>query len=641
MVWMYQAIRRSLVVAGLMAGWVGIGLPPEVQASEALQLSLIPASLNADRTVYLAAGHTQPVDFMLQASEKVTGSGADCPIEMVVELPAGIRFRGASGGWNTKGFPVIRDLSNRRQQIRLQFEVPPGYFAGKPGETLVSEWRAQSFFIEVEQAAVDEPGEVKVELRSAHGMTQNRWPLRVMSLIERSEKRPELTTIGLWSYGLHRAGYWDNRVEKDGGGNSAWLASDGVARFLANAGINFVQRGEGTFHAAARRHGVTIGGDSHHSLFDGGDELRDYTVNGRALVDHFASAVRVLKLPENAVIPGVREMVRIARQQDGMATIDYEPIWGEGFSPDAIALFKAEQQISDERFDAFQAYFQKMGSRLYVEGSAEMLAIYRQWVQFHSRQCAAYVKRITDGVRSLDPQVRVVLTPNPTFDDQSLMTLGFGYNAAPFAQYVDVIMPQIYNGYGGVGAQLTLQTVRGWREAMASMGATSELWPILLVRYAGAEQKNLPARVRQQIIGTLAEGAEGFLLYYPSQMDAPYWQMVAHTTDEIARYEYFYQRGTRVDERFSVREMPMGHEMLSVYPRHEERVENPRWSFTAHEHDGSVLLTMLNLDETGDMTFTVDVPENYRVHTEAGVQRQDDGRWQVQAQDVGFVILKP
>ena len=74
-----------------------------------------------------------------------------------------------------------------------------------------------------------------------------------------------------------------------------------------------------------------------------------------------------------------------------------------------------------------------------------------------------------------------------------------------------------------------MQYVQGWRATMDARKAQAKLWPLLLIRYPGADVSNSPLRVRQQILGALVSGAQGIVLYNPSNMDANYLNMLADT----------------------------------------------------------------------------------------------------------------
>jgi hypothetical protein len=168
-------------------------------------------------------------------------------------------------------------------------------------------------------------------------------------------------------------------------------------------------------------------------------------------------------------------------------------------------------------------------------------------------------------------------------------------------------LPQIYCGYGAAAAKLAMRITAGWRGEIAKQNAKTQLWPLLLVRYAGASPSNSPQRLYQQSIGAMANGADGVAYYYPDNMDAPYWSMVSKLNADLAKYEDFYHDGKRVDERFPLSLLPRGNTEVNMYPGYPEPVENPGWSFTAHELGNKVLLTLINLEEANDLVFGIDV----------------------------------
>src|SRR5690606_924269 len=133
------------------------------------------------------------------------------------------------------------------------------------------------------------------------------------------------------------------------------------------------------------------------------------------------------------------------------------------------------------------------------------------------------------------------------------------------AQYTDIIMPQIYSGYGAANAKLALNMTAGWKREITQQNADTQLWPLLLVRYAGASVFNSPQRLYQQAIGSMAQGADGIMFYYPGNMDAPYWNMVARLNENLAKYENYYHNGKRVDEQFTLSELPLGRTEVNMY----------------------------------------------------------------------------
>lgn len=592
------------------------------------QVLALPASINPDQTIRLIGGHTQYLDLMFQASDEVTARPGPYRVELTLGLPAGVRYAHARAGWSLLGTPEVTDQPDGSQSVRIQFNMPQNRLAGKPGARVVSEWRNLVLCLDVADRLPSPTAPFTAVLIHESFEDRAQWPLEVLPLPERQEAAPQHTTIGLWDYNINRSGR---------------EAGDGIARFLAAAGVNASQNGGNHFHQPAANHGIEIGGYIHHQQFQGTPELNDRNALGKEVTGHFPSAVRINQLPEGTEIPGARQMVAVAQAQHGMVTYDFEPMGGRvGFTPEAIALFKKQLGVSDADFDAFHQQYVEHNRTLYMNADETTLALYHQWVLFHSQQSAEYIRRVNASARALWPEIRIAVTTNVGFADDDLATLGYGYNAARISPHVDVMMPQIYVGYDGAAAKLTMTYAQAWRQAMDAFGAeNTQLWPLILVRYAGAYPPNSPERIRQQMIGVLAHGADGLLFYYPGNMDAPYWQTVARTVDEIARYERFYQQGKRVDERFSLREMEQSRQGIRRWPGHRVIVENPKWAFTAHEHADEILLTLFNLGGDEKINFTLDIPAGWQVKRASGAERQDAGpsQWRVAPEDIGYVIL--
>src|SRR5690606_22655767 len=132
----------------------------------------------------------------------------------------------------------------------------------------------------------------------------------------------------------------------------------------------------------------------------------------------------------------------------------------------------------------------------------------------------------------------------------------------------------------------------------------------------GASVFNSPQRLYQQAVGSMAQGADGILFYYPGNMDAPYWNMVARLNENLAKYENYYHHGKRVDEQFTLSELPLGQTEVNMYPGYPENVENPGWAFTAHQVGSKVLLTLINLEEGNDLVFRIDIGDAEVLSTE-------------------------
>ena len=217
------------------------------------------------------------------------------------------------------------------------------------------------------------------------------------------------------------------------------------------------------------------------------------------------------------------------------------------------------------------------------------------------------------------------------------------------AQYLDVVQPQIYEGYGAVNSKMAINIASKWRERIDREGWACKLYPILLVRHAGASVLNNPNRVASQIIGTIAEGADGVVLYYPELMDAPYWTMLTEVTRQLAKFEAYYTQGKRVDDLFTTVMMEEGVSIAQPYSLRIP-VDNASWHFTAHAYGNTVLLTLQNLNEANDVWFRFDMPggsnswsisESLDAPGYGGsLNVPDSSGWLIPPQKTGFVILK-
>lgn len=600
-------------------------------AGAAWDLLLVPASLNEDRTVKVVAGHVQPLVVMLQASDEIRSQGTSHAVIVEFSLPPGTVVEDQGGQ-----FEVIREETGQdergRTLAKYTFMIRNDNLVGRPGERPLSEWNSHALFARFPER-LEDGADAYVNVRLEHRrfvrgeivsvQLEKEWPLELYALAEPGVQL-ERTWVGLWDYTLARAG-------KAGPSVGAWLAASGV---------NFIQRGTGEFFEAMRSQGIRTGGYVHHSLFYS-PRCPDVRADGTARVNDYADPQCIVDLPEGADVPGVAALVQTASAHDGWATIDYEPSVPSGFSEASLAAFARAAGLDQEAVERFRKAVAENGVYTYLSTDPVIAGLYDKWVAFRTQQVSAYVKRLADEMKRAAPGTKLAVTVNDGFAHEDPTARGYGYVAAEMARYVDAIMPQIYKGYGGAPAKLVLQRVQGWRDAMAQREAKAQLVPILLVRYAGATVRNTPARVRQQIFAALAGGADGFLLYYPANMDAPYWLMLSETTREIAAVEAFYHDGVRVDGEFTPLGMPTGYEEVLQYPRHPLPVQDPGWAYTAHFHDGQYLLTLFNLQSEGDLTFRFDSENAWEVVSTRGVVSAGPGGWTVPAEGVGLVILSP
>lgn len=581
---------------------------------------LIPASLNSDTTVKLVGDQTQMLTLALQAAESVRKQSADHDISLEWDFPQGMQLISNAGVFKQTAFESRQERG--RNYFSLAFQVSNANLLGKPGERINSDWQYQSFFVSVPLAISNENAYVNLTLRDKSRSYNWRWPLRI-SHFNPTQVHPRTTTIGLWDYSFYRAG----------------AASDGIADFFQAAGINFTQKAtDKIFFAALKKRNIAVGGYTDHTAF-ASPQVMDSQVSGEALPGRFACPQASLELSPKAPVAGVEELANNALQGDGMAVIDYEPTGVDGFCDKAVKRFQEEYQISADKFAAFRRYFSAQKLQTHNSKDPAISAIYERWKQFNSQQTSAYIKQIREGLRKRAPGVRFGVTTGRSYGANPKSAAALGNDNSLLADDVDLIMPQLYFGYDGANVKLLMQYTRGWRETLEARKTKARLWPLLLIRYPGLNQDQPPLRVRQQILGALASGAEGIVLYAPHNLEADHWITLADTMKEVFAYENFYQRGRRVDDLFKLHDMPTDQAVQHVWPDYKELVEGPDWAFTAHEWQGKYLLTLFNLGEQGDLDFTVIPSPKAKLLKLDDATAKGDFKWTVKAGHIGFILL--
>jgi hypothetical protein len=582
---------------------------------------ILPASANTDQTIRLISDHTQLLTFTLQADDEITQSAKTHHIVLEFNMPAGLSIA------HQQGYLTLTEKSHSthddRNIIVYDAQVDNASIIGKPGARISTEWRVQSIFVNTPKSVP--PGQNYVQVRVIDGdKTQTfQWPLQLESL-KTPKQKPQHTTIGLWSYNYQRAQ------------NAA--SATGIARFLSDAGINFVQAaGEETYRNALQKEHIVTGGNTHHSLFYK-KAYQDISVKGEPVLGNFADPTAIINLPAGSEIPGAKQLVDIAHQGDGIATYDYEPTGRNGFSEAGISAFQKKYNVSEADFKTFREYVAKNGLQTHLSTDPLISKTWKQWTEFRSNTTSTYVRRISEAAKAIDPKMKIAVTPSRSYGANTKSTLALGTDNAAMSQYIDIVMPQIYSGYGAANAKLAMDMTKGWHDEIVKQNAKTQLWPLLLVRYAGASVFNSPQRLYQQAIGSMAQGADGILFYYPGNMDAPYWNMVAQLNEALAQYENYYHNGKRVDEQYKLSELPLGRTEVNMYPGYPEIVENPGWAFTAHQVGSKVLLTLINLEEGNDLVFGINIGKAKVLSTENAVP-QGDGQWLVAPRQVAFIVL--
>jgi len=600
--------------------------------------SVVPAAINADNTIRFVGGSTQLLGLALQADDAVTKSKTTHNIVLEWDLPAGFVLVGNGGVFKvTASETTVRD---GRTIVTCQTEVTNNRILGKPGTRLSSEWRNHGFFVTVPASVA--PGQDYIGLKLIDGSysANHKWKLN-LSQFEPVARLPRRTPMGFWDYNYARA--------------TSPEAAEGVAQLFKNSGITFTQlASNAVYRGALQKAGIRTGGNTHHDFFH--TQLSpNYGPSGKPGGGGFADPHAIIALPEGTPIPGVDLLLRNATAGDGIASYDYEPRGNSGFSPGAIKEFKESYGISDADFEKFRNYVVKENLNTSKTTDPVIAGIWANWTEFRSAQVGGYARRIYQDFKARKPDGTLAITVSRTYGHNSVRSLALGVEQATIAPYADIIMPQIYSGYGAANAKLAIQMTGGWYQRMQELNAKSQLWPLLLVRYAGSNVGNSPQRVRQQTIGALTQGAKGIVYYFPGMLDANYWEGFARLSEEVAKYEDYYQNGKRVDAEFPLSQLPTGEVKVPTWPNYDEVVENPGWSFTAHRLGNKVLLTLINLEESNDLVFGVEIGkhkvlqseniEDLTPRRELAAESQDvdlsrKNSWLVAPGQIGYIVLE-
>ncbi len=567
----------------------------QVSHADNWEVHLFPASLNADKTIRLMADNIQLLTMNLQATAAVTRQGDKHQVALEFDFPAGMEIvhnKGLSGPRFYEFTAKSTATQNGRTVIRYEEEIENNFLVGEPSQRITTEWKNHAFFVKA--PATIPPGQnyLRVTLNHAGSSQTFNWPLEVNSL-SAATAVPKRTKLGLWDYSYYRA--------------DSPAASKNMTQFYKNFGINFVQVSYSDIYSnALKEAGITLGNEVHHSAF-ALPSAPDYDAKSNAVNSNFPDPQAIIDLPVGAEIPGVKQLVEKARQHGGTACYDFEPTGRYGFSPLSIATFKKKYEVSDADFEKLRAHVAANDLQTHNSTDPVIAPLWAKWTEFRSQQSKHYVRRIYEGVKAAAPEVQIAVTPTRSYGHGTKSSLALGTDNAAISGYTDIVMPQIYTGYGGAASKLAMHMTQGWHEEVKKQNVNTQLWPILLVRYAGATPANSPRQVYQQAIGSMAHGANGMLFYYSGNMDAPYWSAVARVSAELAKYEDFYLDGKRIDEQFKLSSLPQGNTQVNMYPGYPEPVENPGWAFTAHELGNKVLLTLINLEEANDLVFGIDV----------------------------------
>lgn len=631
-----KRLKTKKLLLSALIGTLSLASSPSY--AQQWDVLLMPGSANADRTLRFLEQRTQHITLALQADDFVRKAKNQQEITLEFDVPPGFSIVHDYGYYKLEPVSTYKP-ENERNIYTYKVNVKNEHLLGYPGTRITTEWLVHSLFVETPTSLPLGQNFIRVRLSDGAHQQSFDWPLTLEKFTP-PQQRAKRTPIGLWDYNFTRA--------------TTERAGEGIAQLIGDAGITFTHNAaDPTYRAALKKHNITNGGNTHHDFFYWGI-YSDEGPDGKPITG-FADPYSIANLPAGAAIPGVKQMIEIAREGDNYTSYDFEPTGLSGFHPASVKAFREQHNLSEAQFKNFRDYVAKHGLQTHATTDPEIARIWKLWTNFRTEQNTKYLQRIYEATKALAPDVTVAMTPSRPFGHNSKSTLALGADQAAMSKYVDIVMPQLYHGYGGAATKLTITDVAGWRRQLDEAGAKTKLWPLLLIRFAGAAPSNSPQRIFQQSIGSMASGADGVMYYFPDYMDAPYWNMVSKLTQTLAKYEDFYHDGKRVDANFAPSLLPEGSTQVNMWPGYQETIANPGWAYFAHEMGSKVLLTVLNLEEANDLAFGVNIKaakfissENVTalsgpvsaIREEQNVAVSGNNEWLIGPQQVGFIVLE-
>lgn len=608
-----------MAIAALMS-WPGFA---KADASEKWAFKVFRAEHKPGRVIDLLAGHASPIFLAVEADESVSRSGDPIRVEVEMEMPAAIDFVDHGGVFFEADAPQAQVEGDRRR-VAIAFDVRRNMIETPPGRRARAEWRRQALFLHADAAAAGKH-DLRIIVRVDGETLERRYDVTVHDA-ERPGVQSSRAGVELWSYVFGRVG--------DRG-------AEATAELMRFGGVTHINWAQPPLHSALASYGITAGGDTHHAVF-AIDQCVDIRPSGSRKPGTFPSPYCAIQhAAEVDVLPGVETLVRHAREKDGIATIDYEPGANRGWTPDATAAFRERYGVSEQAFAAFRSYFAEEGRAGFIPSAqSPHQKLYEQWTEFHSENVGGYVREIYADFKRLMPEGRLEITTNMGLHAKPELMYAWGYDATALAPHCDKIMPQVYLGYGAAQARYLFDVVAAWRENLDARGEAARLVPLLLIRYPGAGpgQANTPMRMAQQIVASMAAGAEGVMLYYPAQMDGRHWNALARVTRRLADVEAFYLDGEPV-RAVSVRGPDRTPDTFIRWPGTQIRVDEPGWHASTHKLGDRALVTLFNFEEHGEQRFVITPPEGWTATQAFDAVRVADG-WEVAPQSVGYIVFQ-
>lgn len=602
-----------------------------LHATEPWEIKNVPAMYENPGRIKIIPGEVQPLTFhfiapnsvlsaksrdkTLPAGEVAVSHGFDIVgknahlMRTEITLPQGMEFICSLAG--------DQPVEQHKRTIKGNFIIDD-YICDKvmlQPRGRMSEWRTYKIAVRV---PADLPADSKINIVLYHEgkkVAEKSWVFDRVSGFTPAPKLKHLK-IGFWDYGMYML--YDAHKE--------------LGDFFSRAGAN-------SFFNTIKSDKLTLFGSLHHSVFSDYEKFPNYTPDGKFVRGQLnAWYLRTKTLKECLPHITAKQLAHARELGSGWTGMDYEPTGMEGFIPESIAHFKKEYQVSDAEFEDMRQLLDKKGYLSFHVATPEQRKIINKWNHYQSSLHAEFIKALVTDLKKADPNIKFHNTvmdalPPPDPKGGGVMT-----DASVQAKYLDMIEPQLYQGYDDIAAKYTISRTAEWKKRINELNPQCILHPLLVVRYAGGKDRNTPKLLRQQTVGAITEGAGGVSYYFIQGFNATDYAELAETVRQLAKYEDYYVFGKRCDADFTIVGAPQRTGYKRQWPQGDREVKNPDWHFTAHAYNGKKLVTLMNLNQQTAMYVKINTAAKLQSFT--GVNIRPNGFMTINPGEIAYLIYE-
>ncbi|MBO4632272.1 MAG: hypothetical protein J5858_10140, partial [Lentisphaeria bacterium] len=343
----------------------------------------------------------------------------------------------------------------------------------------------------------------------------------------------------------------------------------------------------------------------HHSYFKTASfptYRPDGTISGKELDGWY---FRKHKLSE--MLPKITCLQLENVRKTGWTGMDYEPSGNAmGFIPGSIADFQKEYGVSKTEFETMRRGLVTKGYGYHAAASPSERKIYYKWNEYQSKLYVEFIKALAVDLKKANPEAKIYNCTQDGLAVPDIRGSGLCVDDSLQCKYLDMLVPQIYSGYNEIAAKYAVIRSREWYQRIQKINPQCILHSLLLIRYANGKIRNSPQWLRQQTIGSFAEGARGVSYYFIQDFNATDWAELAETVKQLAMVEDFYVGGKRCDEEFKIYGAPERVGYHPIWPGGKREINNPDWHMTAHQQGRRILVTFFNYNAKNDLTVKLE-----------------------------------